>query len=196
MNLLAIRGLPFCQWVLGPNAFFTKMRLLCVQQTGLTFPLRSLSCWWSSDPATLCPSRIFLTPVSWLQNSHRQIAHLYPTEWGRRLGWAGEAFIKGMSYKLPSHVHLSTDLTLLSHQVQEHREGVGQLGNLQFCVVLELPGHGCLTQMWGGEKTVLNVTSHKLCFYRTVSAKLSLNSEHNLHWSFGFPWRPGLLLVL
>lgn len=84
----------------------------------------------------------------------------------------------------------------LSHQVQEHCEGVGQLGNLQFCVVLELPGHGCLTQMWGGEKTVLNVTSYKLCFYRTVSAKLSLNSEHNLYWSFGFPWRPGLLLVL
>lgn len=113
MNLVAIRGLPFCPLVLGPNVFFTKMCLLCVQQTGLTFPLRSLSCWWSSDPATLCPSRIFLTPVSWLQNSHRQIAHLYPTEWGRRLGWAGEAFIKGMSCKLPSHVHLSTDLTLV-----------------------------------------------------------------------------------
>lgn len=43
-------------------------------------------------------------------------------------------------------VCLSTDLALaVSWQVQEHCEGVGQLrGALQFCVVLELAGHGGL----------------------------------------------------
>lgn len=49
---------------------------------------------------------IFLTQVSWLQNTLTGRG----MEWGR---WAGKAFIKWKSHKLPSYVHLSTDLTLV-----------------------------------------------------------------------------------
>lgn len=96
----------------GPKCILHKNALALCAASRADLPSQELillMILWSSNVVPF--SDIF--DSSLLASEQSQIAHLYPTEWGRRLGWAGEAFIKGMSYKLPSHVHLSTDLTLV-----------------------------------------------------------------------------------
>lgn len=113
MNVLALRGLPFCQLVLSPNTFFTKMHLL----------------WPAGDPLINNHVVLFwdIFGLSLLApNGHRQIGHQCFTEWGRRLGWTRKLF---KSYSLKKWTQLC-----FSRQMQEHHKGVRQL-SIVFAIV-------------------------------------------------------------
>lgn len=113
MNVLTLRGLPFCQLVLDPNTFFTKMHLL----------------WPAGDPLINNHVVLFwdIFDLSLLApNGHRQIGHQCFTEWGRRLGWIRKPYFQGVTLK-------QTQLWF-SCQMPEHHKGVRQL-SVVFAIV-------------------------------------------------------------